>query len=1559
MEEAFCYIKKAPTLKNLILRCFNLYKDRLFTVGVSYEDVAKIAAAWAKQLSHYTSCRIESILSPTIAVVGPNVKEWIFAEFAALLSGWTVVGLHSEWPVSEIEHVLRDSNTCIVLCICSALGHPAFGLIERAACNCGIQVLCLGDLGYLSDTPGASYSSSVSDEYTIPALIEYLHPMVSGASVTDPQCSRAEEAEQHETDNNSLHSIMYTSGTSGLPKGVPVSRGLWRTNALSCPNRVPKPIIISYNSMAHGSDRGRIMQSVCQGGFVVFSTEANLIADMIKYRPHYLFAFGNWWNELYHMCQDPANGAALRLQLEAIAPVVQLVVTGGTHTLPQALSFLTDMFTSADVIDSYGSTEAPGISSNGVINRDSYDFQLVDVPEQEYVASAGYGEIWVRPKNPSGQHGYWNNQEATAKAYTHDGWFRTGDIGHVDRANGKLAIVDRKNNLVELYANGRSVWVTAAKLEDAVYSRCPLVQRVFVCGDRMRDSVVAVVIPSYAAVDALGGDVVAIRDRISSSFTQLAADAQLPSWEIPTVIVVESADAIWSSSNGLLSTSGKLKRSALFAKYQAAIEQATDSTVPLPGKSDDQQADSQSGTAARVSESLHTAQETIVAIDRASGAETNLRQWQSCNIAGVRDYLDFSFSSLVCPEEAAAMNLVKQKMDRIVPLIRARVDELEELNKAPISRAKQEATRLQLEWNHTVTAAVDGFLNACRRVEMGVRNGVEEGGAEGHAQVMCAFQSLVRALSLRLVNIRRSFILVAEASAVFAESVAGDPLSREYDILYAELRQLSLQYRISIPAHIGFQFWLRNPKEPQKGESEDIGALDMGGEQCKVWDSLSGELIESGSKTEEKRERCVSLDEDNLVYSTEGLEMFNRIRDALSSLEASLSSENGLRSTVELIRGLLPRIDRMQGHLCACERISMYNVIDDIKPTNIESPANMINEAIKSFRNRPALGQPREWSDPLQVTSLCNGGYRWATFGDIDLPVHRLAKQLSRIAVPGTHVGICGFNSIEWAICDFACALAGMVSVGVHVTMDAPTAAKAIAHADLEILLVSEAFLVCSESTSPADGNRKVVAWRLCDIIDQLGAVKAVVTMDTPRHSSGQLLDSSSLLHVQHRLSLADIIHDSSLDELHLLAPSSLPLGGPSSLFTIIYTSGSSGSPKAVMHSAASFHKDVSARSFAVPLVTPSYIPLSHSSDRYKMWMFLGNGGRVGFAYYSPRHWQEHETSKKDGAISSVLPEPSEDNSSCPVASDAFNGVEGLFQQVQRLAPSGMACPPNIWNGLYALSASGKYSKEEIRSWFGPNMKFVITGGAPTSPPVLSWARDMMRPHAVVDSYGNTEIGALLVDGAPSKQPVAVEVKLEDVPSRNFHFPYGEILVRVPSMYRFSGYYKNKEASEVSFDGDGWFRTGDLGLYDATSGVYKVLDRVCAVYQYSSPGEDERAGGGHIVSPAAIEEVIETNVPGVTNCYVHVSFTESTELRKEIHISTVLVTSPEAKHLSTGEWRELVGKCCGNRLKPYEVPSRYIVSADPFTVENGLLTPSFKKCRNRIGDLYAQSLQHI
>jgi hypothetical protein len=351
---------------------------------------------------------------------------------------------------------------------------------------------------------------------------------------------------------------------------------------------------------------------------------------------------------------------------------------------------MTDVFLNARIIDSYGTTEAPGIASNGILNENNYDLKLVDVPSQMYFASDGIGEIVVRSKGKYDTREYWKNPEATASAWDSDGWYATGDIGQLKA--DKLAIVDRKSSLLELYVEGRSVWISSAKLEVDVYGRSNLVSKIFVHGDRMNDFLVAVVIPSGADVTA---------HALLSDFRRLATESGLPSWEVPATVLVEQyGDEVWSSANGLLSTTGKLKRNALFVKYQDKISnlcrEITGNISKAQGKNDlgkEDESYNVSVTDISIRESLPVVQ----------------RPWQHQNISGIKDFLHFRFSS-INPQEAEEMNAVKEKMDNLVVLIRPYLSELNALFAAKLAPVKNEILDCSETLFRTSTEALERLL---------------------------------------------------------------------------------------------------------------------------------------------------------------------------------------------------------------------------------------------------------------------------------------------------------------------------------------------------------------------------------------------------------------------------------------------------------------------------------------------------------------------------------------------------------------------------------------------------------------------------------------------------------------------------------------------------------------------------------------------------------------------------------------------------------------------------------------------------------------------------------
>jgi long-subunit acyl-CoA synthetase (AMP-forming) len=660
MDAANNYLKDTVTLKQTIIRALALYSHREFTTGLSYGELHKTVAKWAYIIDHQTK-------SNSIAIIGNCGLFWVLADLSCTFCSKLSVGLHYEWPQNEMEYVLSKSDVGLLIILDVSANIEV--IAEKSAFNVGVKSIRLSEILTLcAEAP-------LSESYIIPLSIDL-------------------DVEDEDSNSAELFSVMYTSGTSGKPKGVPVTRGQWRKNSINGPGgSALKPRLLIYNSMAHGSDRGRIWQTCMAGGKVMFSSENSLIEDMIAYRPTNIFAFGNWWNDFYLRCK---TNNELQRRISTFSYDVEFVITGGTFTLPAAMSFLSTMFPNAQIVDSYGTTEAPGIASNGIVNEEGYELKLLDVPLQMYFVRDGYGEVLVRSKDGNSCCAYWQDSDASSASWDSDRWYSTGDIGFIDPTTKKLAIVDRKSNLIELYVEGRSVWMSSTKLETEIYGVSEHVSRIFIHGDRMHDAIVAVVLPASPAVTS---------EALLADFRRLAMAAKLKPWEIPSAVFVEPfGEGSWTSMNGLLSATGKLKRNALFAKYQEIIsrllaqrqsssgchpmqsEEAvseindTGQHHPFPTSNAETGCAITNTSGSSISSDSYTSTATTTTTTTSTTADNNVsneRPWQHSPSAGIVDYLDFQFSGLHPPEAAAEMNEVKEKMDNLVRLFRPQITQMD------------------------------------------------------------------------------------------------------------------------------------------------------------------------------------------------------------------------------------------------------------------------------------------------------------------------------------------------------------------------------------------------------------------------------------------------------------------------------------------------------------------------------------------------------------------------------------------------------------------------------------------------------------------------------------------------------------------------------------------------------------------------------------------------------------------------------------------------------------------------------------------------------------------
>jgi malonyl-CoA/methylmalonyl-CoA synthetase len=281
--------------------------------------------------------------------------------------------------------------------------------------------------------------------------------------------------------------LAYTSGTTGAPKGVPLThanvlastRGVVKAWRWSADDVLVHALPLSHQ---HGLS-GVHLSLLCGSSAVVFSRfdPAALTGTIREHRATVLFAVPAMYERLHAWDGiGAADLSSLRLAVSGSAP------------LPAALAERVAGWLGQPPLERYGSTEA-GLDVSNLYDGPRRPGRVGwALPGIEVRLDGDDGEILVR--GPQVFDGYWNRPDATAEALTDDGWFRTGDLGRLDDEDGSLEIAGRSKELI--ISGGLNVYPreVEAALEDH-----PAVAQVAVAGvpsERWGEEVVAFVVPS-------------------------------------------------------------------------------------------------------------------------------------------------------------------------------------------------------------------------------------------------------------------------------------------------------------------------------------------------------------------------------------------------------------------------------------------------------------------------------------------------------------------------------------------------------------------------------------------------------------------------------------------------------------------------------------------------------------------------------------------------------------------------------------------------------------------------------------------------------------------------------------------------------------------------------------------------------------------------------------------------------------------------------------------------------------------------------------------------------
>ena len=505
------------------------------------DQVAAIAADWR-----------EHGLEPgdIVCTLGFTSGDYTVVDLACLHSGAVAVPLQNSATAAHLKPIVTEAEPVIVA--------TSIELVELA-------VEATAELASLRRVIVFDYHPDVDDQREMfeaaqRRLAESDRPVVLD-SLTDVLASgRTLPARPaHEWDADELALLVYTSGSTGAPKGAMYPArlvgGLWRGWFLE--DGAHPAIGLSYMPMSHVAGRAMLIKSLSNGGTTHFTARSDLstlFEDIELARPSELMLAPRVCEMLYqrHRGEDLAE-----LRRTFLGGRVVWAATGSAPLSAETAAFVTACL-GFPLIDAFGSTEAGAIMIDGVVARPPIiDYRLDDVPELGYFhTDSPYprGELQLRTATII--PGYYKRPELNAEFFTEDGFYRSGDI-MAETSPGHLVYVDRRKNVLKL---SQGEFVAVSKL-DALYAASPLVRQIYVYGSSERSYLLAVVVAADGAS----------RSDIAASLREIAREAGLNSYEIPRDFLIETEP--FSTENGLLSDIRKLMRPRLKDRYGDRLEE--------------------------------------------------------------------------------------------------------------------------------------------------------------------------------------------------------------------------------------------------------------------------------------------------------------------------------------------------------------------------------------------------------------------------------------------------------------------------------------------------------------------------------------------------------------------------------------------------------------------------------------------------------------------------------------------------------------------------------------------------------------------------------------------------------------------------------------------------------------------------------------------------------------------------------------------------------------------------------------------------------------------------
>ncbi|HSD61797.1 MAG TPA: long-chain-fatty-acid--CoA ligase [Burkholderiales bacterium] len=440
-------LSEFKSLKQILERSCERYGDQpAFTnmgASISYAELDRMTQAFGAYLQQLGLSK-----SDRVAIMMPNLLQYPVALFGTLRAGMTVVNVNPLYTPRELKHQLRDSGAEVIVVL-----ENFARTLQEVLPETPVKTVLTTQIGDMLPAPKS---------WLVNFVVKRVKNMVPDWNIPGAQdlrqaleIGRGRQLADVPLSLDDMAFLQYTGGTTGVAKGAVLSHGniianLQQTSAwIGSHLKEGAETIVTALPLYHiFSLTVNCLVFMKWGANNVLITNPRDIPGFIKELKKVPFSVITGVNTLY-------NALLHHPDMSGVSMKALKISVGGGMAVQRAVAQKWQELTGVPLIEGYGLTETSPIvcvnpldimEYSGAIGLPipSTDVSIRDESNKE-LGVGEVGEICVR--GPQVMKGYWNMPEETAKVFTPDGWFRTGDMGLVDE-KGFVRITDRKKDLI-------------------------------------------------------------------------------------------------------------------------------------------------------------------------------------------------------------------------------------------------------------------------------------------------------------------------------------------------------------------------------------------------------------------------------------------------------------------------------------------------------------------------------------------------------------------------------------------------------------------------------------------------------------------------------------------------------------------------------------------------------------------------------------------------------------------------------------------------------------------------------------------------------------------------------------------------------------------------------------------------------------------------------------------------------------------------------------------------------------------------------------------------------